>query len=77
MNRFAAVLGSRSFPVHRSFSELYESWEDSCRERLVEYFESFADKVENDTLSFREGAAVFALGGLCLQTLTWVASLIF
>lgn len=44
---------------------------------LVRYFEGFADRVANDTLSFKEGLAIFLLGGLTfylLKILSWILS---
>lgn len=47
------------------------------KKALIKYFEGFADRVANDTLSFKEGLTIFLLGGLVfylLKILSWILS---
>lgn len=76
MNRLAAVLGIRSLPVRSSFGDWYDAWYEKTRQNLIRYFESLADKVDTDTLTFREGFSLFALGGLITQIFLWISSLL-
>lgn len=75
MSKLAAVLSNRAYPVRRNLSDHFESWKDRMADRLIDYFEGFARRVDNDTLTFREGFTIFLGGGLVVQLFIWLGSL--
>lgn len=40
------------------------------------YFEEFADKVEHDTLTFKEGLAIFLIGGFIAELLALLSAIL-
>lgn len=75
MSRFAALSARRSHPVRRPVKISWSRLKKQLIRMVIDYAESFADKVESDTLSFREEFTIFALGGLIAQIFIWTGHL--
>lgn len=52
------------------------SLSEAIFEKLKIYFEDLADKVENDTLTFKEGFAIVASGAVVTQLFILISSLL-
>ncbi len=71
MSKIAVAISNHTSQTIHTISDCLNTQPDELKERLRNYFETFADKVDQDTLTFKEGAAIFLAGGLIVQVFVW------